>query len=321
MNPKPIYRPLFLEAWKTVWRHKRLWLVGIFAAVMASGGLFESVSGSWQTALRGRLLIEQCLNGTLPGYQWLVSYGRYMSALPPAHQYGLAITVLLCLVLLVVIGAIAQGALFAGALEKHLSNFRELFKMGSQFFWRVLWLDVLGKLGLGLVFMITVAPVAFMNPLPYGWHKYPPFISLVLFLVGAIFITVIQMLSLAGVIRKHLNVHAALAEAWDIFRLHVWVLFELGILLFIVSFLAALATLAALFVLGLPITLLFVAAIILGSPLFYEFSIIISIAVVVSVVLLASGLLTAFQYTVWSLFFEEAGRFGIIAKVKRWFML
>lgn len=319
MKPKPIYRPLFLEAWRTVWRRKRLWLLGVFAAFMVSGGLFESVSGSWQTALRGRLLIEQCLNGTLPGYQWLVSYGRYMSVLSPAHQYFLAAAVFLVLAFLAAIGAAAQGALFAGALEKHLLGFRELFKTGRQFFWRVLWLDVLGKLGLGLVFMLTVAPVAFMNPLPYGWHKYPPFISLVLFLAGAIFITVIQMLSLAGVVRKHLNARAAIAEAWDIFRLHVWVSFELGILLFAVSFLAALATLAALFVLGLPITLLFVAAIILGSPLFYEFSIIVSIAAVVSLILLASGLLTAFQYTTWSLYFEEASRFGIIPKIKRLF--
>jgi len=47
MKSKSIYRPLFLEAWQTVWQHKRLWLVGIFATAMASGGLFESLSGNW----------------------------------------------------------------------------------------------------------------------------------------------------------------------------------------------------------------------------------------------------------------------------------
>lgn len=319
MNSKPIYRPLFLEAWKTVWRHKRLWLVGVFATVMASGGLFESLSGNWQTALKGQMLVGQCINGTLPGYQWLVSYARYTAMLPVARQYVLATIIFLLLAALIIVGAAAQGALFAGALEKHPSGFRELLKMGRHFFWRILSIDILGKIGLGLVFLLTVTPVVFLNPLPYGWHKYPPFISLVLFLAGTILITVIQMLALASVVRKRLNVRAALAEAWNIFRLHLLVSFELGILLFAASLAAVLGTLAALIVLTLPITILFVVASVLGSTLLYGFSIIISIAAVVALILLVSGFLNAFQYTVWSLYFEEADRFGIIPKIKRWF--
>lgn len=315
---KAIYRPLFLEALKTTWHHKCLWLVGIFAATMASGGLFESLSGNWQTALKGQMLLGQCVNGTLPGYQWLVSYARYTAMLPAVHQYILATIVLLLIAALIILGVVAQGALFSGALEKHPLGFRALFKMGQHFFWRVLGIDVLGKIGLGLVFLVTAIPVVLLNPLPYGWHKYPPFIALVIFLIGAILITVLQMLALAGVVRKHLNVRAALAEAWNIFRFHIVVSFELGILLFITSLVAVLGTLAALIILTLPVTLLFVVATALGSTWLYGFSIVISVAAVVILILLASGLLTAFQYTVWSLYFEEAGRFGIVSKVKRW---
>jgi len=319
MKSKPIYRPLFLEAWKTVWHNKRLWLVGIFATAMATGGLFESTNGNWQTALKGRMLIEQFINGTIPGYQWLVTYSRYLAAMEPTQQYFLSTMVLLIILALVTIGVLAQGALLAGALEKTPANFRELLKNGGHFFWRILCLDILGKLGLGLVFILTVAPVAFLNPLPYGWHKYPPFVSLVLFLVGAILVTIIQMLSLTGVVRKHLNVRGAIAEAWYILRFHLLVSFELGVLLLITSLLAALATLVVLFVLALPLTLLFSLAAIIASPILYVVSILISAVLIISTILLASGLLTAFQYTVWSLFFEEAGRFGIIAKVTRLF--
>jgi len=317
MNQKAIYRPLFLEAWKNTWRHKRLWLLGIFAAVMASGGLFESLSGSWQTALKGRMMLEQYINGTLPGYQWLVSYGRYLAAMEPFQQYLLSALIVLAFFGLVSFGALAQGAILAGGLKKTPAKFCELIQNGQTFFWRILGLDVLGKLGLGLVFLITVAPVAFLNPLPYGWHQYPPFISLVLFLAGAIFVTTLQMLSLAGVVRKHLNIRAAVNEAWDIFRLHLAVTFELGVLLFIISFLAALATLIVLIILALLLTLLFVVAILVSSSGLYLLAIFISLATFIVVALLAAGLLSTFQYTVWLLYFEEAGRFGIIPKIRR----
>jgi hypothetical protein len=317
MKSKSIYRPLFLEAWQTVWQHKRLWLVGIFATAMASGGLFESLSGNWQTALTGRKLLEQLINGTLPGYTWLVTYSSLLARLEPFHQYLLATLILLIVAAIIIIGAVAQGALFAGALEKKPSTFRELIKMGRHFFGRVLWLDILGKIGLGVVFLITVVPVAFLNPLPYSWHKYPPFISLILFLTGAIFITVLQMLAMTGVVRKHLNVHGAIVEAWNIFRFHILVTFELGILLFATSLLAILATLILLIVLAIPITILFIIASLIGSTVVYGLSIIISITLVIAVILLVSGFLNAFQYTVWSLFFEEAGRFGIVPLIKK----
>lgn len=315
---KPIYRPLFLSAWKNTWRHKRLWLLGIFATAMASGGLFESVSGHWQTAAKGRMMLEQCVNGTLPGYQWLVLYGRHLAMLEPAQQYFLSVLVVLILLILITCGAIAQGAILANIMEKTPSGLLELIKKGWPFFWRVLGLDLLGKLGLGFVFLIVVAPVAFLNPLPYGWHQYPPIVSLTLFLTGAIFVTAIQMLALAGVVRKHLNLRGAIIEAWDIFRLHVLVTFELGVLLFLISILAALATLAGLFILAVPLLFLFAAAALLGSSGFYLLVIFLSVISIVGTILLASGLLTTFQYTVWSLYFEEAGRFGIIPKIKRW---
>lgn len=263
-------------------------------------------------------MLEQCVNGTLPGYQWLVSYGRYLAMLEPTQQYFLSVLAVLILLILITFGVIAQGAILANIMEKTPNDLLELIKKGRLFFWRVLGLDLLGKLGLGFVFLIVVAPVAFLNPLPYGWHQYPPIVSLTLFLIGAIFVTTIQMLALAGVVRKHLNLGGAISEAWDIFRLHVLVTFELGVLLFLISILAALATLAGLFVLAVPLMLLFAAAALLGSSGFYLLVIFLSIISIVGTILLASGLLTTFQYAVWSLYFEEAGRFGIIPKIKRW---
>lgn len=314
---KSIYRPLFLEAWKKTWQHKRLWVLGIFTAIMVSGGLFESVSGSWQTAAKGRQMLEQCINGTLPGYQWLVSYSRYLAILPSAQQYIFSTIIVLAILVLIVFGAIAQGAILSGSLEKHPSGFHELFKKGYSFFWRILGIDIIGKLAICLTFLLVVAPVAFLNPLPYGWHQYPPTISLIIFLVGIIIITTLQMLSLVGVVKKHLNIGGAIREAWDIFRFHIIVTFELGLLLFITSFVATLAAMIILFISAIPLMLLFVLAIMSGSTGFYVFSVFISVATIVSIILLASGLLSTFQYTVWSLYFEEAGRFGIIPKIKR----
>ena len=314
---KPIYRPLFLEALKNTWRHKRLWLLGIPASMMASGGLFEAISGNWKSAQHGRVLIEQMINGALPGYQWFVSYQRYLGDLEPTRQYIILIFILLVIAAAMVIGVIAQGALFSEALEKQTSNFHELFKKSYRFFWRILWLDLLAKLGMAVFFLITVAPVAFLNPLPYSWHKYPPVVSLFCFLIGAVIISALQMLALSGIVRKHLNVRAALSEAWDIFRLHLLTTIEIGILLFVTSLAAAAAVFFAILVLALPLTLLFVLATIFASPSLYILTIFISFSVIIAAALLGSGFLTAFQYTVWSLYFEEAGRFGIVSKIRR----
>jgi hypothetical protein len=238
--------------------------------------------------------------------------------LPTAHQYILAAATLFFLAVLVTIGVLAQGTLFVGLAEKHPSNFKQLLKSGRHFFWRILGVDLLGKIGLGLVFLFTAVPAALLNPLPYGWHKYPPFIALIIFLAGVIFITVIQMLALAGVVKKHLNAWAAVVEAWHIFRLHVLVSFELGILLFVTSLAAVLGLLAILAVLTPPTILLFVVAALFNSVILYNLFAIISAGIVAALLLLTSGFLNTFQYAVWSLYFERAEQFGIIPKIKRW---
>jgi len=238
--------------------------------------------------------------------------------LTPVHQYSILIFLCLAIVAGILIGAISQGALFSGALEKQTVGFVQLFKKGYCFFGRVLGLDILAKLALAGLFLITVAPVAFLNPLPYSWYKYPPVISLVVFLIGAIFITAIQMLALSGVVRKHLNVRGALAEAWDIFRFHILTTIEIGVLLFLSSVVAALILLVSLLVAAIPLTFLFVLATFLTAPIFYVLAIFISFAVVIALMLLISGWLTAFQYTVWSMYFEEADRFGVVSKIRKW---
>jgi hypothetical protein len=318
MNQSAIYRPLFLAAWKKTWEHKRLWLLGIFATAMASGGLFESISGHWRAAIHWRTMIEQCLNGTLPGYEWLVSYNRYLTGMPPLKQYGLATAIVLIIVGIIIVGVASQGALLASSLEKRPLDLNTLVKKSSVFFWSILSLDILGKLAMGIIFIITVAPIVLINPLPFGWQQYPPFISLTLFLIGAVFVTAMQMLSLVGVVSKHLNPLSAISEAWDIFRFHILVTFELGFLLAFTSVVAVIFTMLFLFALAIPLTLLFFAATALASPSLYLITIFFSVILIVAVILLASGALTTFQYTVWSLYFEEAGRFGIVSKIRKW---
>lgn len=314
---KPIYRPLFLEAFKITWHHKRLWFLGIFASFMAAGGLFETLSGSWKTAITGRSLIEQTINGTLPGFRWLIAYGRYLAELSTIHQYFLTLFFVLILAAGLIFGALCQGAILNHALEKKLTGFHGLFKKSWHFLGRIFCLDLLGKLFLFVIFLITVAPVAFLNPLPYGWQKFPPLISFVLFLIGAAIITTIQMLSLNAAVRKNQNPWAALNEAWHIFRLHFLVSVELGVLLFFTSILAMLATFVVVYILALPITLLFLLATIVASPTLYIISIIFSFVLILAIILLIFGWLTAFQYTTWALFFEEMDRFGIVSWVKR----
>jgi hypothetical protein len=314
---QPVYRPLFLNAWKIAWQHKRLWLFGIPAFFMAAGGLFETVSNSWQQANSGRIMAEQLINGTIPGYQWLISYSRYLSQLNPLHQYLITLFFLFLLGLGLFIGATSQGAILNGTLEKRPIKFLDLFKKGKRFFIRLLTLDVLGKIAAAALFGLTVLPVAFFNPLPCGWYKFPPLISFIIFLSGTIFINIIQILSLVAVTRKHLSIKAAVTEAWHIFRLHKMVSLEFGGLLFLSSLMGMLILLISLFIISLPITAIFIITVATASPTIYILSIIFSVLLILADVFLIIGWLTAFQYTAWSLFFEEMERFGIVSWIKR----
>ncbi|MFH1253546.1 MAG: hypothetical protein V1664_04425 [Candidatus Uhrbacteria bacterium] len=316
---QPIYRPLFLKAWKITWHHKHLWLLGIFASFMAAGGLFEAISSNWRTASTGQLLIQQTLNGTIPGYQWLISYSRYLTELSPVHQYLLIFWFLALLAFFIIFGALCQGAILNSALEKKPIGFKELLKNGWRFFSRIIGLDILGKLGVVIIFFLSIVPSAFLNPLPYGWYKFPPLIAFVIFLVGALLVTILQMLALVAVVHKHQNLKAAIIEAWHIFRLHFLVAIEMGILLFVTSLIALAATLGSFFILAVPITLFFVIATATASPAIYTIAIIFAYSLVLATIFLIFGWLTAFQYTVWSLFFEEMERFGIVSWIKRRF--
>lgn len=317
-NPNAVYRQLFTEAFKTTWHHKRLWLLGLCASLLVSGGIVEMVSQGWRQALQGQQLVEQAINGTLPGYQWLVVYSRYLALLKPQDQYLAAAIILFVVVILIFLGIASQGAVLIGVLEKHPSSLITLCKKGIKFFTTILSLDLLAKFAIILVFSVSLLPTAFLNPLPYSWHKYLNVFSFLIFIPGAIFIVIMQMIALVATIHKHLNLRGAIIEAWKIFRLHLLVSIEIGLQIFLLSTLALLAAVAFIFIASIPLSSIFIGAALLSSPSLYIAAIIVSVIFILLTLAFVGGSVTVFQYTTWSLFYEEAERFGIIPKIKRW---
>lgn len=300
------YGEVLSKAWKTIWKHKVLWIFGILASCSSTNGSIGNIQSSYR--------------GELPP-QWQRFFDQFAQL--PAWQIALLVGGLLLISLLLVIIAIFLSTIGRIGLIRGTSqvdqgveklSFGELFSGSMPFFLRVFGLNLLiGLLGF-LLAMILIAPLIVLTMVTFGIGALclVPLICVLIPIVWFIGI-VIEQANIAIVV-ENLGILAGLQRGWDIVRNNLGPVIIMALILYLgVSLIAG-------FIIGLPLVLLgmpLIVGVLSGAERALQGGALISALCFIGylpILIVLSGILRAYIESAWTLTFLRLRSKPIIAQ-------
>jgi ABC-type multidrug transport system fused ATPase/permease subunit len=300
------YGEVLSRSWKTIWKHKVLWIFGILAGCVGgnSGG---SSGGSGNTGYQfngGDLPPEMQrfaagLNDTLSNTPWWV----FM-------LIGLGLLALIALVIF--LGITGRIALIHGTRRSEEGaerlTFSELFSASMPYFWRVFGLNLLVGLGLALLMIIALVPVIFtiIGTLGIALLCLFPIVCLLVLLAWAVGI-VLQLANVA-LINDDLGVTSAIERGWRTAREHLGPVVVMALILGIGGWVASLLISLPVILVVLPAGLSVVLGELAGSRNILVTGLAtagICLAVYLPVLIVAQGILMAYIQAAWTLTYRR----------------
>ena len=246
------YGEVLVNAWKTIWKHKVLWIFGLLAG-LGSGGSGSSGNPGGGGSAGSRTTPS---NGDMPNLDF-AGFGAQLTSWVQNNWWVLVVGVVLVMVLIVaviILGTYGRIGLARGAWQGDEGaarlTFSGLFTESGRYFWRVLLLAGLVIL-VSILFAVVVGiPTAIIGAVTLG-------IGIVCLLpffcvlgIAAWLAQIVIRLAIIAIVNEDLGVMAGLERAWGLARSHVAVGIVMGLVLGIgggvMNFLIALPFLAAL---------------------------------------------------------------------------
>ncbi len=318
-KPTAIYRPLLCDAWRVTWEHKSLWVFGLFAALISSGGVVDvAISGIKQVTASGSLL-EHLLERSFIGYAYVSQFLLQIQKINPGRFTIIVVLITLVGVGLVCAGVISQAALIHGAQQKnkhpHLIR-RHVFRH----FWDVLFIDLVTKLLSIILITLTTLPVFFYLTQASAFSSNLLFIHFLIFIPAIIILHILSMLALVSVVEENTHALHSIERALKIFKTHWLSSLEYGFILFLIVFGVGLMFAALLSLLALPYGVINNLALFSGSVAFYFVINVLFAFALGALLLIFGGIVVTFQYSAWRIFYVRATHrvFGLKPFSKIW---
>jgi hypothetical protein len=319
------YRAILKKAFWITWRHRWLWLVGFFAAIIGNGGVYEALIRGFNNISEGRSVFNTFQEYLESGVFGMLSWAK-LSALWQSDSSAFGLTIfslllMLCiLAVMITLGVVGQGAVISGVIgldEKEPMTLKSSFRMGVDRFWPILEINVITKVIL-LGFLVLLAYIASLVVFSSsGLNIFIYVLAFIIFLILGIIIYFLTIYGTAYVILRRARVYPALKSAWRLFSRHVLLNLEMGLILFIVNVVVATIFFIACFILMSPLFVLYFLFLVAGAQLASAIIMMLMILIFVVVMLLVGSWWSAFQLGVWALLFERLELSGGKSKVLR----
>jgi hypothetical protein len=320
-TPTAVYRPILREAWRLAWERKRLWVFGILAGILSTGGVVEVLIRSFRQIEMTGGFLSRLLSGSFLGGE---TFGLYVGQLLLLDRARVTVTgtILMLLALLILIVAIrSQASLISGLFSHRVPSASEAWQAGRGHFWSILALNILTRAVHVLVVIITALPlVLFLSNSTIGNALLFFFLFLVFFPL-TIITSFVSTLALIHLVRERLGLIHAIQAAFHLLARHWLAAFELGFILFVLVSLGGLAFLSILVILAVPYSILITLALL--TSLQTVFTVVLGIgAIALGTLFLAfAGAMVTFQHAAWVGFYRrmthrvQAG--SLLAKLER----
>jgi len=279
------------RAWQIIWKHKILWIFGVFAGCSRGGGGGSGGGGggngfdfSGQPPFSGDQVFNQI-------GQW-VSENLWIFVV-------IAIVVLILVVLAILLGTIGRIGLIKGTYQAEQGTeklvFGELFSGSMPYFWRVFGLSLL----IGLVFLVILIPFIFFGVITAGIGMVCllPLIC-ILIPIGLVVGVIIEQAN-AAIVLDDLSMMDGLRRGWEVVRSNIGPVLLMAIILAVIGFVVGLVIAIPIFVTVFPVMLAYFAGggesntpwILLGVCVFLY----------LPIALVLQGIMTAYIESAWTL--------------------
>ncbi len=221
------------KAWKTIWKHKVLWIFGILASCGQGGG-----GGNGGGSSNSGYQFSQGDPNVSPDVErFFYGIERFFQQIEAWHIVGfIAIMIVFFLVLwfvMLALSTVGRVGLIQGTTrsDDEKLTFMELFESGKPFFWRVLGFNLLIGLAAFVLVLLIFTPMALIGfvTIGIGFLCMLPLICIlipVMWLVSVI----IEQANLAIVI-EDLDIISGLRRGWEVFRENLGNLVVMGLIL------------------------------------------------------------------------------------------
>lgn len=329
-----LYRPILKQAWFHAWRHKFLWFFGFFAAWLGTSGEYELFIRSFDRINeKGSLIIK--LN------QFVVTTGLFskntlhnLGVLASNRPMDLVWLIILFLIIILaglfIVWAIitSQGSLI-GSIKKiaknQNTNLQEGISIGVSKFWPILWLNLIYRLivfvlflALGVIFAYFFA-TSFIESGPNTGLSY-----FILFLVGfviflplAFIISFVIRYAACYIVIKNYRLRDAIRQGISLFVKNWLISLELSLILLFLHVAVAIAIILLVIIVAAPLILLLYLFLAVGlAPGFYLITLIGAI-LLLALVIVSVSLFSTYLWSCWTLLFLQLTEKGGTSKLVR----
>jgi hypothetical protein len=321
--PTKIYRRILAQAWNKTLRSRGLWVFGILASFATTGGIAETLLRGLNQVKSTQYFLLDLIQGSWPGAE---SFGVYILGLKELPQERLFLSVgalaLFCLLFCAAVVA-SQSAVWFGLRERRPPHMQQALHGGFRYFWRMLGLDLILKIGIAILMLFTTLPILLVSLHP-SWQYALVYLGVFfVFFPAIILFHMLATLAMADVVRTDNHLHGAWHEAWMVVKQHAVASVEFAVLLFLVVAAGSIATLLALFLVTAVLSA--IATALTASAGLYTILLVKTLGSMFFLGALAVlfGIATIFQYAAWLGFYERAAglhaRFPMMAKLFRIF--
>ncbi len=276
------------RAWQIIWKHKILWIFGIFAGCSRSGGGGGGGGGSG---------VESGTQQPFPELQrFFEQIGQWISDNP----WVIAVFVVLTLALVVLsifVGTIGRIGLIRGTYQAEGGAeqliFGELFSNSMPYFWRVFGLSLL----IGLLALLIFIPLVLFGVITagIGFICILPLLCLLIPISWAVMVVIEQ--ANAAMVLEDLGIGDGLRRGWEVVRANIGTMILMALILFIGSAVVGI-------VLAIPL-IVAVVPLVIGSAAGVERTPLLIFgaccAVYLPILLILNGVLTAYIQSAWTL--------------------
>ena len=256
------YGEIFSKAWKTIWKHKVLWIFGLLASCGQSGG------GGGGGGGRGGGNGANFDFGNMQLPPWLENLGRTFdrAAADGTLWVGLAALIgvviilgLFLAVIALVLSTIGKAGLVRGTwdVEEGAEKlaFGALFKQSLSYFWKVLGFTILAWLGQLVLGLVAIIPVLLLTLITLGCGLI---ILIPVIIAAGLFIIALIQLSIVAIVGEGRGVFAALERAWKLITSNLAPAAVFTLILAAGTFLIGLALALPVLLIALPVVLGFI---------------------------------------------------------------
>jgi len=278
------------RAWQIIWKHKVLWIFGIFAGCSRAGGGGSSGGGGG--------------GGSGPGGgQPFSEFERIFDQISQwisDNPWVVAVFVVLILILVVLsvfLGTISRIGLIKGTYQAEQGAERlilgEVFSESMPYFWRVFGLSLL----IGLMFLLIFLPLIFFGVITagIGFICIIPLLCLLIPISWAVMVVIEQ--ANAAIVLEDLGIGDGLRRGWEVVRANIGTMIVMALILFIGSAVVSIAFAIPLIIAVFPLAIGFAAGA-ERTPLLIAG---VCCAVYLPILLILNGILTAYIQSAWAL--------------------